>query len=301
MRFISLCVILAGILAGCSGTPLDVLLDQTDKHSTDVVSEVSACYTGLAVDSEAGEYLAIFDKSCIDAVLGVSQAEGVEIIETDLSTVLSSFSAGESDYLYKFVQFDAVVDSYTTDKSALRLLTPEGQPRVLIRLFVKDYHIDVSLIFASEQSYRFVVWISAFENDNIFCRTVDPADADSGKTLFDDMGQTLNTTIDAVVESMKAGETYFVFKRIVVTAPVYGVYEGTIDSTQQDYQVLDLFNSNSIENHRFAVYPSLDLWTQFDDTYAVGITYTFELIVHPISGHDFFDANEIDVVTYLAD
>ena len=301
MRFISLCVILAGILAGCSGTPLDVLLDQSGKHSTDVVSEVSACYTGLAVDSEAGEYLAIFDKACVDAVLGVSQAEGVEIIETDLSTVLSSFSAGETDYLYKFVQFDAVVDSYTTDKSALRLLTPEGQPRVLIRLFVKNYHIDVSLIFAAEQSYRFVVWIDTFENDTIFCLSVDPADMDSGRTLFDDMGQTLNTTIDAVVESMKAGETYFVFKRIVVTAPVYEVYEGTIDSTQQDYQVLDLFNSNSIENHRFAVYPSLDLWTQFDDTYAVGITYTLELIVHPISGHDFFDANEIDVVTYLAD
>ena len=301
MRFISLCVILAGILAGCSGTPLDVLLDQSGKHSTDVVSEVSECYTGLAVDAEAGEYLAIFDKSCIDAVLGVSQAEGVEIIETDLSTVLSSFSAGESDYLYKFVQFDAVVDSYTTDKSALRLLTPEGQPRVLIRLFVKNYHIDVSQIFAAEQSYRFVVWIDTFENDTIFCLSVDPADMDSGRTLFDDMGQTLNTTIDAVVESMKAGETYFVFKRIVVTAPVYEVYEGTIDSTQQDYQVLDLFNSNSIENHRFAVYPSLDLWTQFDDTYAVGITYTFELIVHPISGRDFFDANEIDVVTYLAD
>ena len=270
-------------------------------YSTDVVSEVSECYTGLAVDAEAGEYLAIFDKSCIDAVLGVSQAEGVEIIETDLSTVLSSFSAGESDYLYKFVQFDAVVDSYTTDKSALRLLTPEGQPRVLIRLFVKNYHIDVSQIFAAEQSYRFVVWIDTFENDTIFCLSVDPADMDSGRTLFDDMGQTLNTTIDAVVESMKAGETYFVFKRIVVTAPVYEVYEGTIDSTQQDYQVLDLFNSNSIENHRFAVYPSLDLWTQFDDTYAVGITYTFELIVHPISGRDFFDANEIDVVTYLAD
>ena len=261
MRFISLCV----ILAGCSGTPLDVLLDQTDKHSTDVVSEVSACYTGLAVDSEAGEYLAIFDKACVDAVLGVSQAEGVEIIETDLSTVLSSFSAGETDYLYKFVQFDAVVDSYTTDKSALRLLTPEGQPRVLIRLFVKNYHIDVSLIFASEQSYRFVVWISAFENDNIFCRTVDPADADSGKTLFDDMGTTLNTTVDAVVESMKAGETYFVFKRIVITAPVYEVSDATTHSTQQDYQVLDLLPYvsdflNEKENHGFSIYPALSLF-----------------------------------------
>ena len=34
MRVIIFFVVLAGILAGCSGTPLDVLLDQTDKRCT---------------------------------------------------------------------------------------------------------------------------------------------------------------------------------------------------------------------------------------------------------------------------
>ena len=71
MRFISLCVILAGILAGCSGTPLDVLLDQSGKHSTDLVSEVTKCYTGLAVDSGSrGISCHLLTKGCVDAVLG---------------------------------------------------------------------------------------------------------------------------------------------------------------------------------------------------------------------------------------
>ena len=309
MRFISLCVILAGILAGCSGTPLDVLLDQSGKHSTDLVSEVTKCYTGLAVDSEAGEYLAIFDKGCVDAVLGVSQTtqpEGVEIIETDLSTVLSSFSAGETDYLYKFVQFDAVVDSYTTEGAALYLRSAAGQPRVNVRLFVKRFHIDISQVFSVGESYRFLVWNLEFSNNTLFCRTVDPADVDSGRTLFDDMGQTLNTTVDAVVESMKAGETYFVFKRIMVTAPVQFVFSHTTANTNTDYQTLiltpevdDIFHEK--ETHTFFIYPSAALWEQFGETYEVGITYTFELIVHPISGRDFFDEKDISVVTYLAE
>ena len=309
MKHLFLIFVLVIAIVGCSNQPLDVLLDQSGKHSSDIVSEVAGCYTGLAIDAEAGEYLALFDKACVDAVLGVSEtteAEGVEIIETDLSTVLSSFSTGGTDYLYKFVTFDAVVNTYTTDKSALRLRTPDGQPGIVIRLLVKNYHIDISQIFAAEQSYRFVVWVSSFENNTIFCRTADPTDSDSGRTLFDDMGQTLNTPIEAVIESIKAGETYFVFKRIVITAQVYRISEGTTLSTQQDYQSLsltpevsDIFNQK--ENHRFSVYPSLTLWTEFDETYEVGTTYMFELIVHPISGRGYFDAKDISVVTYLAD
>ena len=301
-------MVLIAVMVGCSNQPLDVLLDQSGKHSSDIVSEVAGCYTGLAIDAEAGEYLALFDKACVDAVLGVSEtteAEGVEIIETDLSTVLSSFSTGGTDYLYKFVRFDAVVDSYTTEGAALYLRSAAGQPRVNVRLFVKGFHIDISQVFSVGESYRFLVWNLEFSNNTLFCRTVDPADVDSGRTLFDDMGQTLNTTVDAVVESMKAGETYFVFKRIMVTAPVQFVFSHTTANTNTDYQTLiltpevdDIFHEK--ETHMFKIYPSAALWEQFGETYAVGTTYEFELIVHYLSGYDYFDAKDINVVTYLA-
>ena len=309
MRCLTIILILLSVVfVGCEGVPLDTLLDQSEKDSTDIVSEITDCYTGLDIDAEAGEYKALFDKACVDAILGVSQVsdvEGVEIIETDLSTVLSSFSAGKTEYQYRFVSFDAVVNSYTSDKSALRLLTPDGTPRVTINLFVKTRHIDISDTFIAGQTYDFTVWIIEHSGNTIFAYTVDPADIDSGKTLFDDMGATLDTTIDAVIESMKASETYFVFKRIVITAPVHAVHNHTTASTEQDYQrisllpyAVDLFNDK--ENHGFSVYPALSLFTTFDDTYEVGITYTFQLIVHPLSGRGFFDAKDIGVVTYLA-
>ena len=74
-------IVAISIFFGCEGQPLDVLLDQSGKHSTDIVSEISGCYTGLDIDAEAGEYLAIFSKACVDNVLGVevSDPEGVEL------------------------------------------------------------------------------------------------------------------------------------------------------------------------------------------------------------------------------
>ena len=74
--------------------------------------------------------------------------------------------------------------------------------------------------------------------------------------------------------------------------------------TQQDYQTLELMPDvfdifNAKENRSFSVFPALSLWTEFDETYEVGITYTFELIVHSLSRRGYFDAKNIGVVAYL--
>ena len=45
-------MVLIAVMVGCSNHPLDVLLDQSGKHSSDIVDEVAECYTGLAVDAE---------------------------------------------------------------------------------------------------------------------------------------------------------------------------------------------------------------------------------------------------------
>ena len=50
-------ILLVTVMAGCSNQPLDVILDQSGKHSSDIVGEVANCYTGLATDAENEEYL----------------------------------------------------------------------------------------------------------------------------------------------------------------------------------------------------------------------------------------------------
>ena len=79
-----LMLIVVGMLIGCDGVPLNTLLDQSDRHSTDIVGEVADCYTGLGVDAEAGEYLAIFSKACIDGVLGVEATEPESVSLSDV-------------------------------------------------------------------------------------------------------------------------------------------------------------------------------------------------------------------------
>ena len=102
-----LMIIGIGMWVGCDGVPLDTVLDQSDKHSTDIVGEVADCYTGFAVDTEAGEYQAIFSKACVDAVLGVevSDPTGVELSEIVEDVAINKET---STYTGQTVTIDAV-------------------------------------------------------------------------------------------------------------------------------------------------------------------------------------------------
>ena len=107
--FVSYIVIIVAIsiFFGCEGQPLDVLLDQSGKHSTDIVSEISGCYTGLDIDAEAGEYLAIFSKACVDDVLGVEVSDPVGV---ELSDIVADVAINKetSTYTGQTVTIEAV-------------------------------------------------------------------------------------------------------------------------------------------------------------------------------------------------
>ena len=91
-------IVAISIFFGCEGQPLDVLLDQSGKHSTDIVSEISGCYTGLDIDAEAGEYLAIFSKACVDDVLGVEVSDPVGV---ELSDIVADVAENKENSTYK--------------------------------------------------------------------------------------------------------------------------------------------------------------------------------------------------------
>ena len=232
----------------------------------------------------------------------------VNIIDTDLSTVTASLKADEPTFKGAFISVHATVDRYTPNGSALHLRKSHvNDPEWIVRMFVKDYHFDISSIFANDgTSHNFTLWVSGYENNTIFCRAVDPSNIASGRSILHDNGKIINTTVSEVVNSMQKGESYFIFKKIVITAPVVHFRKSTIERTGQKYEAVHLieWESDVLDekaNHTFSIYPNASLWTEFNQNFVVGVTYRFELIVHYLSGRDFFDPKDIDVVTYLAE
>ena len=231
----------------------------------------------------------------------------VNITETDVLTVTNSLKNDEPTFKGAFISVNAIVDRYGTNGDSLHLRTRSGDPKWTIRMFVKDYHFDISRIFPKNgTSLNMILWVSDFENNTVFCRAVDPANIASGRSVLHQSVSVINTSVADVVQSMKNGESFFIFKKISITAPVIDFRRVKSEHLGKEYEFIDLIEResdifNNKENHTFKVYPNARLYEEFNQDYVIGAPYRFELIVHYLSGGDFFDPKDIGVVTHLAE
>ena len=256
------------------------------------------------VDIVESNFIAAFANTApVQTNIGAS----IKPIETDILTVTNSLKNNEDTFKGAFISVNAVVDKYIDSRSALHLRTRVGDPVWVIRMFVKDFHFDISSIYEnSGTSYNMTLWVSVFENNRVFCRAVDPADIASGRSVLNGSVSPLNTTVSEVIESMKRGESFFIFKKISITAPVVDFRHVTSENLDEDYEIIDLIEWESdlfdnTESHDFRIYPNANLYEEFSQDYVIGTTYRFTLIVHYLSGVDFSDPKDIGVITFLAD
>lgn len=301
--------------AGCDNNkPLSILLDESGKHSSEFVTGAAACYNGMLIDDENSEYLFAFDQECFDALLtdGNTQPRttdidtDVNIIETDVATVVASLKADEPTYKGAIISIQAPVASYANDGSSLNLSTPDGTGWI-IRLFVRSFNFDISSVFPRDGTPKdFVLYVSSFEKNTVFCRAANPVNIASGRSFaHGTIGTTISTTVSEVIESMVRGESFFIFKRIQITAEVME-FNASENQDGLPYEIVELtkWESDILDekaNHTFRIHPTSQLWkTEFDTDYVVGRTYDFELIVHYLSGTGFFSEQDITVTTYLA-
>ena len=250
------------------------------------------------------DFIAAFANTTpVQTNIGVS----IKPIETDILTVTNSLKNNEDTFKGAFISVSAIVDNYVDDRSALHLRIRVGDPVWVIRMFVKDYHFDISSIYADDgTSYNMTLWVSDFENNKVFCRAVDPADIASGRSVLHGSVSPLNTTVSEVIDSMKKGESFFIFKKISITAPVVDFRHVASEHLGKDYEFIDLIENESdlfdnTESHDFRIYPNANLYEEFNQDYVIGTTYRFTLIVHYLSGIDFFDPKDIGVIAFLAD
>ena len=148
MRYFPFSVFLLSFILGCGNQPLELLIEQSDRHSSEFVEDVAECYKGLAIDREAAEYHAIFDKMCVDGVLTGGAAtgglpelpEGVTPLE--IEKIVSDVAAGNTDYKHKWIYVEGLVIRDLTDGSkTLSLETDTDDVQFRVAAFVKDAHL----------------------------------------------------------------------------------------------------------------------------------------------------------------
>lgn len=212
-------IVAISIFFGCSGSPLDVLLDQSDKHSTDVVSEVADCYTGLVIDTEAGEYQAVFDKACVDTVLGVSTDS------VSFSDIVTDTAAGGSSYEGQILTLTGTVDSVLTSGETLLLVTGNENVKFFVRSWGNAHRV---VGFVEGESYTFSLYIqdqaTSIGTDwsfNVWSDIVANAEPDA-------------VTLDTLISNAKAGDQQYAQRVITLKATVSNIIASAINLSEND-------------------------------------------------------------------
>ena len=61
-------ILMIVVMAGCSGQPLDLVLQNSDVDSSEIVGDLAGCYKGLVVDAENDSYFVQFSKVYVDGL-----------------------------------------------------------------------------------------------------------------------------------------------------------------------------------------------------------------------------------------
>ena len=310
-------ILMAVVFVGCDGVPLDTLLDQSGKHSTDIVGEASDCYTGLAVDAEAGEYLAIFSKPCVDSILtGATQPTTptlpAGVTATEIETIVADVASGNTDYEHDWVYVEGLVSTDLTD-GGRSLLLETGNDEVLFRVssFVKVSQLSH---WVKGNRYGFILLITGIQTSDttgkttIFSLVDDPDNLRNGTSvLTPTTNDVIAASIDVILESFRRGESYYIGKRVGFLESVKVRNEDqtseflgtTFDSLVVYVENVPLFATG---RDSFFIYPTLRLFdAEIDAKYSKGSLHNFEVTIHYLSGQDFFNPDKVSIVGYFED
>ena len=247
-----LVMVLIAVFFGCDSQPLDVLIDQSEKSTTDLVSEVSDCFTGLEVDTPSGEYRATFDKTCVDTVLGVASVD-----TTPISDIVSDTSSGGSAYEGQILTITGTVKETFSSSEAITLESDDDS----VTFFVISWGTPERLSeYEVGETYDFDVYIqdqaesSTAGNYNVWTDLVYSAEAET-------------VSLDTLIANAKSGDQQYAQRVITLQATVSSISTSVIFLRDNAADVL-------VKIHRSGHADEAD--------YQVNQTYTFKLFVFKI-------------------
>ena len=145
----SLLVIATVFTLGCAESRLDVVLDQLDRPTYEVVDEVALCYDYLLGDLT--QYYIALDKVCVDLLVTGKTLEELAV-DTTISTILSDTDTYHAEY----VELEAFVITINDDGMVIADVNNDLTSDVLIIIEDGTEYID-SLTRGSK--YKFLVQV----------------------------------------------------------------------------------------------------------------------------------------------
>lgn len=308
-------LILIALLAGCDNNqPLSVLLDQSDRHSSEIVDEFAECFEGVKV--EDGKYLPVFDKMCVDGVISGAEVGTPTlppgVTATNIETIVTDVASGSMAYEKSWVYVEGLVTSDLTDgKRALLLETGNDGVAFRVSSFVKASQLSR---WTKGNRYGLILFITSIEDvastgkTTIFSRVDDPENIKKGKSLFTPTtSDVIPASIAVMLESFRRGESYYIGKRVgfLDTVKVRND-DQTSESHGTTYDSLVVYQEQAslfaTGRDRVSIYPTLRLFNgQIDDKYSKGSFHNFEVTIHYFSGESFFNPEKVSIVGYFED
>ena len=318
MRYFLIYVVLMiaiALIVGCSGQPLDLILDQSDRHSSEIVDDLAGCYKGLVVDAENDSYFVQFSKVCVDGVITGTEASMPTlppgVTATDIQTIVSDVATGSTDYKGDWVYVEGTVESDLTDGG--RSITLETGNDVIFRVssFVKVSQLSR---WVKGNRYGFILFISNIQTSDttgkttIFSRVDDPDNFRKAKSLLTPTtSDVIPTSIPVILESLRRGESYYIGKRVSFLDTVkIRNDDRTSESTGTTFDSLVVHHGQATlfatSRDSFFIYATSNLFEgDIDPKYTKGSFHVFEVTIHWVSGEDFFDVDKVRVTAYFED
>lgn len=309
-------MIAIALIVGCSGQPLDLVLQNSDRHSSEIVSEITECYKGLVVDAENDSYFVQFSKVCVDGVITGTEASMPTlppgVTATDIQTIVSDVATGGTDYEGAWVYVEGTVKSDLTDGG--RSITLETNNESVI--FRVSSFVKVSQLsrWVKGNRYGFILFISNIQTSEttgkttIFSRVDDPDNFRKAKSLLTPTTRdVIPTSIPVILESLRRGESYYLGKRVSFIDTVKVRNEDrTSESLGTTYDSLVVYHGKATlfatSRDSFTIYPTMELFQgDIDPKYTKGSFHVFEVTIHHLSGEDFFDVDKVRITAYFED
>ena len=308
-------ILMIVVMAGCSGQPLDLVLQNSDVDSSEIVGDLAGCYKGLVVDAENDSYFVQFSKVCVDGVITGTEASMPTlppgVTATDIQTIVADVATGSTDYEGAWVYVEGTVESDLTDGG--RSITLETGNDVIFRVssFVKVSQLSR---WVKGTQYGFILFISNIQTSEttgkttIFSRVDDPDNFRKAKSLLTPTtSDVIPTSIPVILESLRRGESYYLGKRVSFLDTVKIRNEDrTTESTGTTYDSLVVYQGQSTlfatSRDSFTIYPTMELFQgDIDPKYTKGSFHVFEVTIHYLSGEDFFDVDKVRATAYFED
>ena len=299
------------LITGCEKVGQDKLSKGNDKESEKVSESEFA---------ESDEIKVLSDEVYTPSPSGSSTGDMVAdklppgVNPMAIETIVNDVAAGNTSFSHSWVYVQGLVTNDLTDGNKfLSLETSNNSVIFRVKSFVKPSQLAQ---WKKGNSYGFTLFISRIQHNleegirYIFTYVDDPDNIARGRSvLTPTKSDIIPTSIDALLESFRKGESYYIGKRVAFMGMVDRRTDNEgdpIDSEnpERTFDHIYIFPEKnklfSSDRDSISIYPTMQLFEgDLDDKFSVGSFHYFQVTIHYFSGEKSFNPDKVSITAYV--